>query len=123
MANVVLIGQGDPALARDFCDARRVPERFHCTVSPENRAYRDFGLVRGSWMKVAGPATWLPAGPKTLFSPDVHQGRTRGDPLQLAGTFVVGTDGRIRYAHRNGTSADNPTNDDVLAVLEGLVRG
>jgi hypothetical protein len=119
LANVVLIGQGESKLARDFCEARQVPERFHCTVAPENRAYREFGLVRGSWIKVAGPEVWLP-GARTFFSAATHQGRTRGDPLQLAGTFVIDSGGIIRLAHRNRTSADNPSNDDVLAALKTL---
>ena len=119
LANVVLIGQGRTEHARDFCEARRVPDRFHCTVSPQNHAYRDYGLLRGSWMDVAGPKVWLP-GATTFFSPDTHQGRTRGDPLQLAGTFVIDMGGVIRYAHRNRTSADNPANDEVLAALEAV---
>jgi hypothetical protein len=120
LANVVLIGQGEPKLAHDFCEARRVPDRFHCTVAPANKAYRDFGLMRGSWTKVAGPQVWLP-GARTFFAPDTHQGRTRGDPLQLAGTFVIDLTGTIRFAHRNRTSADNPANDDVLSALETIV--
>ena len=120
LANVVLIGQGDPALARDFCEARRIPERFHCLVAPENRAYREFGLARGTVMQVAGPRVWLP-GARSFFGVETHQGRTRGDPMQLAGTFVIDRGGILRYAHRNRASADNPRNDDVLAALEAIV--
>jgi hypothetical protein len=119
LANVVLIGQGEPKHARIFCELRLHPGRFHCTVSPGNEAYRDFGLTRGSWLKVAGPEVWLP-GSRTFLSPLTHQGRTRGDALQLAGTFVVDAGGVVRYAHRNRTSADNPPNDEVLAALAGV---
>lgn len=121
LANVVLIGQGDPTLARDFCEARRVRERFHCMVAPQNRAYREFGLDRGSVMQVAGPRTWLP-GARTFFGAETHQGRTRGDPMQLAGTFVIDPSGTVRYAHRNQTSADNPSNEDVLDALERITE-
>jgi len=116
LANVVLVGQGRPDHARDFCAARRLAERFHCTVAPHNEAYRAWGLDRGSWMAVAGPKVW-PAGAQSFFGPETHQGRTKGDPLQLAGTFVIDTGGVVRYAHRNRLSSDNPPNEEVLAAL------
>jgi hypothetical protein len=119
LANVVLIGQGRPDHARDFCEARRVPDRFHCTVAPANEAYRDYGLIRGGAMAVAGPKVWAP-GARSFFARETHQGVTKGDPMQLAGTFVIDTAGVIRFAHRNRTSADNPSNDDVLAALEAV---
>ncbi|MEX2458321.1 MAG: peroxiredoxin-like family protein [Actinomycetota bacterium] len=119
LANVVLVGQGQSDHARDFCEARRAADAFHCTVAPGNEAYRHFGLTRGSWMQVAGPKVWAP-GARTFFAPEVHQGRTKGDPMQLAGTFVIDSSGVIRYAHRNRTSADNPSNEDVLAALEAV---
>ncbi len=122
LANVVLVGQGRPEHARDFCAARRVADRFHCTVAPHNETYRQYGLDRGSWMAVAGPKVWLP-GAQSFFGPETHQGRTKGDPIQLAGTFVIDAAGVIRFAHRNRTSADNPANEDVLAALEAVVSG
>ena len=118
LVNVVLVGQGRREHARDFCLARRV-ETFQCTVAPDNEAYREFGLTRGSWMAVAGPKVWGP-GAQSFFGRETHQGRTKGDPLQLAGTFVIDTGGLIRFAHRNRTSADNPSNEDVLAAIQAV---
>jgi len=37
--------------------------------------------------------------------------------LQLPGTFVVGSDGRVQFAHYAVSSADNPPVADVLAAV------
>ena len=120
LAEVVLIGQGEPRHAQAFCEHRSI-DVFHCTVTPKNEAHRRYGLERGSVMEVAGPKVWL-RGARTFFSPNARQGRTIGDPMQLPGTFVIDTAGVVRYAHRNTTSADNPPNEELLAALQALHR-
>jgi peroxiredoxin len=115
--NVILIGLGRPDQAARFCRDRSVP--FTCVSSPDRQAHRAFGLRRGSLAQVAGPAVWLPwlrrqAGQE-------HQGRFgQGDVSQLPGTFVVDTDGVVRYAHRGRRSSDNPSNQEVLAAAAAI---
>lgn len=95
---------------------------FACVSSPDRQAHRAFGLRRGTLNQVAGPAVWLPwlrrqAGPE-------RQGRFgQGDVSQLPGTFVVDTDGVVRYAHRGRRSDDNPPNGELLSVLAAILEG
>jgi peroxiredoxin len=116
-AGVVLIGLGRPHQAARFCRDRSVG--FACVSSPDRQAHRAFGLRRGSLNQVAGPAVWLPwlrrqTGPE-------HQGRFgQGDVSQLPGTFVVDTDGVVRYAHRGRRSSDNPSNRQILSVTAAI---
>ncbi len=44
-------------------------------------------------------------------------GAQGGDMLQLPGTFVVGSDGRVRFAHYAVSSADTAPVADVLAAV------
>ena len=109
-----VIGLGRPDQAGSFCQRRRVP--FACLTSPDGTAHRAYGLRRGSLNQVAGPRVWLPGLRNALQGN--RQGRFgQGDPARLPGTFVVDTDGQIRFAHRGRRSDDNPPNDTVLAAL------
>jgi peroxiredoxin len=119
-ANVVLIGLGAPDQAERFCVRWRLP--FDCLVSPDRKAHRAYGLRRGSFNQLAGPAVWLPwlrnqvtGKPQGAFG--------QGDPAQLPGTFVVDTGGIVRYAHVGRRSSDNPSNDEVLAAVADLAHG
>lgn len=115
-AAVILIGLGTPDQTAEFCAARSIP--FVCASSPDRAAHRAYGLRRGSFDQVAGPRVWFPWLAKQLG--ERHQGRPQGDVAQLPGTFVVDRDGIIRFAHRGQRSSDNPPNERVLEVLEGL---
>ena len=116
-AHVVLIGLGSPEQAERFCVRWRLP--FTCLTSPDRSAHRAFGLRRGSFNQLAGPAVWLPW--VRNLATGKHQGRFgQGDPTQLPGTFVVDTAGLVRYGHVGRRSNDNPPNDEVLAALTGL---
>ncbi|WP_220096239.1 redoxin domain-containing protein [Mycolicibacterium mucogenicum] len=47
-------------------------------------------------------------------------GKPTSDVLQGRGTFVVGRDGRIAYAHHAVTAADIPSVDDIVAAVRAL---
>ncbi len=118
-AAVVLIGLGRPEHAEAFCERHRAP--FLCLTSPDRSAHEAFGLRRGTLNDVAGPAIWLPWLRNELTGK--RQGRFgQGDPAQLAGTFVVGTDGVIRFAHRSRRSSELASNQEVLRAL-GRIPG
>ncbi len=105
--------------------ARNISTAFRCNyelpfrllADPQRQAYRAFGLQRGNVWKVAGPAIWA-AGLKSFVRHGA--GMPVGDPLQLAGTFVIDREGIIRYVHHAANSADRPPNAELIAVLEAL---
>jgi peroxiredoxin len=116
-ANVALIGLGLPEQARVFCQRRRIP--FVCLTRPDGQAHRTYGLRRGRADQVAGPRVWIPWLRATIAGHP--QGRFgQGDPARLPGTFVVDTEGVIRFAHRGRRSDDNPPNDAVLSALAAM---
>lgn len=111
------VTQGTPAETAEFC--RRQAPGVVCLSDPERHAYRAYGLERGNLWQVA-------------LSPQVVAGtalaRKRGhnaempprgqDVMQMSGTFVIGTDGRIRLPYYYDTIADHPP---VELLLHGVL--
>jgi hypothetical protein len=85
-------------------------------LSDEDRAvYRAYGLGRGPWWRVWGPATLRRYG--QLLRRGRRLQRVGGDTLQLGGDVVVGRDGRVVMVHRSGGPADRPPVDDLVAAV------
>lgn len=114
-ANVVLIGLGSPGQAKVFCESQDVP--FACVVSPDRTAHRAFGLRRGTANQVAGPRVWLPWLRNMAAGNRQTAWRGQGDVATLPGTYVVDSQGVIRYAYRGQRSSDLAPDGDVLAAL------
>lgn len=85
-------------------------------LSDEQRvAYRAYGLGRGAWWRVWGPATLRAyAG---LVRRGARLRRPEEDTLQLGGDFVVGPDGRLLYTYRSRGPADRPPVDELVRAV------
>lgn len=118
-ARVVLIGLGTAERAKWFCEDRKIP--FVCLSDSDNSAHRAFGLKRGSLRQVLGPQLYLRSA-KAMLAQDVRPPSIKAgeDVMQMPGTFVIDTEGIVRFAHRNRDVADNPSNDAILSVLREL---
>lgn len=100
-----------------FCRKRGVP--FDCLGDPQREGYHAVGLERGSVREYVGPrlATgFLRAARKGQFVGN-PQG---GDVSQRPGTFVVGPDGKVAFAHYNSDSSDNPDTGEIIEVVRDL---
>ena len=110
---IVAVTQGKPEETLEFC--KRQAPGIVCLADPERRAYRAFGLERGSlWQVILSPQVLLGTlrawrhGHGTGLPP-------RGqDVMQLSGTFIIGTDGKIRLPYYYDTIADHPLTDLLL---------
>lgn len=112
---VAVVTMGQPDQARKFREYYKLP--FVLLSDPDQAAYRAFHVPRGGILSVAGPGMWA-AGAQSFFKHGV--GAIVGDPYQLPGSFVIDRAGKIAFAHRGKSSADVPTNDELVAALEGL---
>jgi hypothetical protein len=88
---------------------------FPVLADEERVAYRSYGLGRGPWWRIWGPATVRAYAPLVLRGARLQ--RPTEDTLQLGGDFVVGRDGRIVYAYRSKGPGDRPTVDDLVAAV------
>lgn len=116
--DVVAVFQNQGWQVRDFCHQRGVG--LQCLGDPHREGYDAVGLKKGSWTEYLGPhlaKRYLRAA-RSGHLP----GLPKGDLSQRPGTFVVGTDGKIAFAHYNRDASDNPTADAVLAAVREAAR-
>lgn len=111
-AEVAAITMSPVAELSPFREQFQLPFRLLSDV--ERAAYRAYGLQRGGLLAVAGPGMWQ-RGWKSLLT--FGAGRVVGDPYQMSGSFVIGTDGLIRWVHYAKSSADwGETVEQIAAV-------
>ena len=104
---------GTPDQVAQLCHKHDVS--FPCLSDPDVTAYRAYGLARGTFAQVMGPMVMLKAMTAALKG---NRGAQLGqDVFQMSGTFVIGTDGVIRYCHRNRDASDHPPLEQVLAAI------
>jgi peroxiredoxin len=107
------VTQGTPAEALEYC--KRQAPGVVCLSDPDRSAYHAFGLERGTiWQVVLSPevikgtATARQHGHIAELPP---QGQ---DVMQMSGTFIIGTDGRIRLPYYYENIADHAPIDLLL---------
>jgi peroxiredoxin len=118
--SLAIITQGTPETAKAFCT-------FHapgvmCLADPERKAYHGYGLERANlWQSFLSPSIlssnlrlWRDKGWRTEWPPKGQ------DALQLAGTFVIGTDGRVRLPYYYDNISDHPPVDLLLHGIMGV---
>ena len=117
---LAFVTQGTPEAAKAFCE-----ERAHgqlCLADPERVAYRAYGLERANiWQTFLSWQVWQSnkrlkkeRGWNTDLPPAGQ------DAMQLAGTFVISTDGRIRLPYYYDNIADHPPVDLLLHGVMGM---
>ncbi len=117
---LVLVTHASPAETKEYC-ANRAPS-VRCLADPERAAYQAYGLGRGTaWQTLISPNIWKSNRrlEKTKgYKPEVPP--PGQDALQMSGTFIIGTDGRIRLPYYYEDIADHPPVDLLLHGLMGL---
>jgi peroxiredoxin len=117
---LAIITQGTPEQAKAFCE-ERAPGVL-CLADPERKSYRAYGLERASLLQ-----TFLSLN---VWRSNRRLKRTRGwnvemppkgqDAMQMAGTFVIAPDGRIRLPYYYDDIADHPPADLLLHGVMGM---
>ncbi len=100
--------------ARDL----RIP--FPLLSDPERGAYKAYGLRKGSFWSIFGPATiWTYV--KLISRGRLFRG-IQADPFQLGGDFVIDGQGIARFAYRSEEPTDRPSADRLLRAVRDLER-
>jgi peroxiredoxin len=115
--DVVAIFQYRSQPTRNFCRKRKV--ELDCLGDPDRASYATVGLERGDAAEYLGPQL-AKRFAKAALAGHVGGNPEGGDVAQRPGTFVVGADGRVAMAHYNEDSADNPSNDAVIAAVRAV---
>lgn len=118
--SLVIVTQGTPQEAKVFCE-QRAPGVL-CLADPERKAYEAYGLERANlWQSFLSFNVWRSnrrlkreRGWNTELPPKGQ------DAMQMAGTFVIGPDGRIRLPYYYDDIADHPPVDLLLHGVMGV---
>jgi peroxiredoxin len=113
--SIAAVTQGAPAETRAFGE-RRAPGIL-CLSDPERRVYSAFGLERGNlWQLILSPHVIRETARARTHGNQVELPPPGQDVRQMSGTFIIGTDGRIRLPYYYLTIADH-------APIELLLKG
>lgn len=117
---LAIISHASAESAKAFCD-QRAPGAT-CLADPDRAAYRAYGLYRGTpWQTLISPRIWLSnrrLARDKGFKPEVPPAGQ--DAYQMSGTFVIGTDGRVRLPYYYEDIADHPPVDLLLHGVMGV---
>jgi peroxiredoxin len=114
-AELVVVGNGTPAQAKDFAEEYALP--FPLYVDPKLEAYRAAGLRRGVLDTLnAGTLSHAFRALRT----GARQGLTKGDPWQLGGAFVIAPGGKVAFRHVSRDAGDHADVGRIRRALESL---
>jgi peroxiredoxin len=116
---LAIISHASAESAKQFCD-QRAPSAI-CLADPDRKAYHAYGLYQGTlWQTLLSPQIWR--SNKKLartkgYKPELPPAGQ--DAYQMSGTFIIGTDGRIRLPYYYEDIADHPPVDLMLHGIMG----
>ena len=90
-------------------------------LDPERELYVEYGLERGSFWQIWGPASWW-GFIKLLFSGHKLHWPT-DDVYQLGGDVLIDPEGRVRLHYVSRNPMDRPSLDALLEQVERLPVG
>jgi len=116
---LAIVTQGTPAETKEFC-AERAPGVL-CLADPDRNAYEAYGLERANiWQSFLSLNVWRSnrrLKRERDWNTDLPpQGQ---DALQMAGLFIIATDGKIRLPYYYDDIADHPPVDLLLHGVMG----
>lgn len=117
---LAIVSHASAESAKQFCE-KRAPSAT-CLADPDRNAYHAYGLYRGTfWQTLLSPRIWLS---------NRKLARTKGykpelpspgqDAYQMSGTFIIGTDGRVRLPYYYEDIADHLPVDLILHGIMGV---
>lgn len=116
---LAIVTQGTPPETKEFC-AERAPGVL-CLADPDRKAYEAYGLERANvWQSFLSLNVWRSnrrLKRERDWNTDLPpQGQ---DALQMAGLFIIATDGKIRLPYYYDDIADHPPVDLLLHGVMG----
>jgi peroxiredoxin len=111
---LVAVAMGEPKHARRYCG--KLTADITCLSNKMGEVYRAYGIGKAGWTDALNPDL-IKASIRAAAAGHV-QGQATGDVAMLGATFIVDTEGIIRYAHYNSHAGDHPDLDRLLASIQ-----
>ena len=118
--SLAVVTQGTPEETKAFC-GERIPGVV-CLSDPARKGYRAYGLSRGRLSQTVLSLRVLRSNrdlqKRKGWKPELPpEGQ---DAFQMAGTFIIGPDGRIRLPYYSNDIADHPPVELLLGGVMGM---
>lgn len=115
---LIALGLGKPEHAERYC-GKLAPSHL-CFADTTNDSYYAWGLRQGSIVEgVANGINLLRAS--VVAARNGHsQGKSTGDIQMMPGTFIVDTNGVIRYTYYSKYAGDDPEIAELVAAAQAL---
>jgi len=111
---IAVIMQGTPEATAAF--AKRFAPGLYCLADPERKAYKAFGLDRGNLFQTfLNPKVWSAIAKSREKGYEVEPAPAGQDSMQMSGTFIIGTDGKVELPYYYDHIADHPPLDLLLS--------
>jgi len=94
--------------------------RWPLLIDRQRALYRAYGMGRGRWSAIWGPATWLAY--VQLIARGRRLRRPTGDVYQLGGDVIVDPTGQVALHHVGKGPADRPAVGVLLEAVRQLRR-
>jgi peroxiredoxin len=112
--NIAVIMQGNPQETSEF--ARRFAPGLLCLADPQRSAYHAYGLERGNLFQTfLNLQVWSAISRANKKGYKVETPPPGQDAMQMSGTFIIATDGRILLPYYYDHIADHPPLDLLLS--------
>lgn len=107
---IVVIMQGTPEESAEF--AKKYAPGLKILADPERAAYHAFGLERGDLFQTfLNPKVWSAVSKSRKKGYKVEPPPAGQDSMQMSGTFIISTEGRIQMPYYYDNIADHPPLD------------
>lgn len=105
--NIAVIMQGTPEATAEF--AARFAPGLLCLADPERVAYQAFGLERGNLFQTfLNPKVWAAISKSREKGYKVEPAPAGQDAMQMSGTFIISTGGKMLLPYYYDHIADHP---------------
>lgn len=105
--NIAVITQGTPEATALF--ASQFAPGLLCLADPQRKAYEAYGLERGNLFQTfLNPKVWSAISQATKKGYAVEPPPEGQDAMQMSGTFIISTAGRIELPYYYDHIADHP---------------
>lgn len=112
--SLVVITQGTPETTKEF--AREYAPNLFLVCDPERKAYEAFGLERGNLFQTfINPKVWSAVSKSRKKGYKVETPPDGQDSMQMSGTFIISTKGRVELPYYYDHIADHPPLDLLLS--------
>ncbi len=112
--NIAVVMQAPPEATAAF--AGRYAPGLLCLADPQRAAYEAYGLERGNLFQTfLNPRVWSAVARARQKGYEVEPPPPGQDAMQMSGTFIIGTDGRIALPYYYDHIADHPPLDLLLS--------